>query len=153
MAGDFLYFDDAQTKARPRTKRAGVLYDFLVSRPEGATVDEMKVVLGGVHHSTVNDALRALRVILGHDDNINVVCDPGGRRERWTYQLVGDVDSARTWTANRLMDAESRIETMANVARSIEAGTDGRTKDGRKATMMRSTLDYLREQLAHIDAE
>lgn len=129
-----------------RTERVTALFDILAGSPEGLTVDDMAAALGVSHHLT-SDAIRELRLLLGDTDEINLICDPQGSRERWLYRLVGNLDGSRRWVANRLGDTESRLRTMQSIADSLVSATDGRTLDGRRARLIRKALVRLVEDL------
>lgn len=129
---------------------AGKLFDFAVLHPEGFTNEEALAELGLKHITTLNRVIRRLRLILGTDE-INLVCDPQGQRERWLYRLIGTIDLGSPWIRNRLRDLEARLETQHSVARSLVNATDGRSIEGRKARLCAKTLGRLREDLAEYD--
>lgn len=130
---------------------AGLLFDYAVEHPEHKNRDAIAAL--GWDLATFNKVARRLRLILGDDDSINYVCDPGKAREPWTYRLVGDFSNARGWTANRLRDSEARLETVQSVTSSIARGTDGRTREGRRARLITSVIGGLRSQLAAMDED
>jgi hypothetical protein len=92
-----------------------------------------------------------LRLLLGNDDQINLVCDPQGTGQPWLYRLIGDVDGARSWVANRLRDSETRIGTIRAICSSLVSATDGRSADGRRARIMDKGLTRILEDLAELD--
>ena len=126
-------------------RRAGDLYDFAVSRPEGFTAPEAEDNFGW-DHRTFSNAVRTLRLTFA-DDSINLVCDAQGTREAWLYRLVGTYDEASGWSANALRHAEARLETIEAVAQSVVAATDGRTTDGKRARLIYTTVHFLRDSL------
>lgn len=133
------------TPTAPEDDRAGLLFDYAVTHPDGFTNEQASADLDWTLH-VFNEAARALRLILG-DDTITLVCDPTGPRERWRYRLVGNYTDARGWSSNRLRDMEARLETIQAVAATIVHATDGRKLDGRRARLILAVVGALREQL------
>jgi len=142
----FLYKGKKNDTPRARTIHAHELFDYLAARPDGVTMAAICHHFGWKRVAT-NEALRALRLILADGDSITVVSEPDTPSAPWLVRLVGTYDDARWYVTNRLGDLEARIETQVGVARSLEAATDGRSTEGRKARMIRSTLSHLVEQL------
>jgi len=130
-------------------EKVGRLFDYAADKPEGFTYRDVEKELGWDRKMFFATA-RKLRVLLGNDDRINLVCDPQGTRQPWLYRLSGDVDGARGWVANRLGDAETRIGTMQSVCATLERATDGRTSDGRRARVMNKGLTRIIEDLAEL---
>lgn len=126
-------------------RRAGDLYDFAVSRPDGFTAPEARAKFAW-DARTFRDALRTLRLTFA-DDSINLVCDPQGDSQPWLYRLVGTYDEASGWSANALQHAEARLETIEAVAQSVVGATDGRTTDGKRARLIYKTVHFLRDSL------
>jgi len=129
-----------------REERRDSLFDLLVAMPEGVTVNEIGATLS-IPLWRVNEVIRDLRLLLGDTDDINLVCTPQGQQERWNYALVGNLDGAREWTANRVGDTASRIRTMQAVMRSVVSASDGRTLDGKRARVIERSLRRLIEDL------
>lgn len=128
-----------------RDDYAGLLFDYAVKTPEW-TVDDATAALGWTHPA-LNMAIRRLRLTLGEADDINLVCTPQGKGERWVYSLTGNVEMAKPWVDNRLRDMEARLETMAGVAKSLVAATDGRSAEGRRARLIERAVRHLLEDL------
>jgi hypothetical protein len=131
-------------------EKIGRLFDYATSKPEGFTYRDVEKDLGW-KRPEFTKVHRMLRVLLGNDDQINLVCDPQGRNEPWRYRLIGDVDGARPWVGNRLRDSETRIGTVQAVCTSLVKATDGRTADGRRARIMNKGLGRILEDLAELD--
>ena len=129
-----------------RQQRRDDLFDFAVQEVNGFTVEDVMAELEITHHQA-NQAIHDLRLFLGDFDSLNLPCDPAGHCERWLYRLVGDLDSTRVWSTNRVRDAESRIRTMDAMLQSIVRATDGRSTQGRKARVMERALRRLVEDL------
>ena len=132
------------------SERIDALFDLLMDRPDGVTIDEIVEELRLPDHSSARHVIREFRLVFGESD-VNLVANPQGKGKRWNYSLVGTPEAAQQWAHNRIRDAETRLQTMAAVARSIVNATDGRTVDGRKARLMESTLTYLSTQLGNIE--
>lgn len=130
---------------------AAQLYDFLIESPEGITWQDAHRRFGWKHRSHFFRVVRRLRLILGDDDEVTVVCDPRGMRETWLYQLVGDPELAYPWQANRIGDMEARLETVLAVSTSVARTVDGRTTVGKKALRISATVGYLLGELALLD--
>jgi len=140
--------------AQSLDSRAERLFDFAVAHPDGFTyLEAMPAVDLTDNPSGRNrfyDVVRRLRQTLGGGD-VNLVCDSQGKGEPYLYRLVGTHAEAEGWASNRLRDLDSRFDTSLNVARSIQAATDGRSTDGRKARRIVATLTYLQGELEAID--
>lgn len=132
-----------------KVDRAGQLYDYAVEHPEGFTYQDIERDFEWQRSEFVG-VVRTLRAILA-DDEINLTCEPQGQGEPWLYKLIGSYDDARPWATNRIGDLETRLETIGSVSQTLVSATDGRSIEGRKARKMKSTLDYLRGELADID--
>lgn len=128
------------------------LFDYAVERPVGFTRYDVADDLGWTK-DRFTKAVNATRRTLGHDDMINLVCDPQGQHEAWLYRLVGTPAESSVWIANRVGDTEARLHTMKDVSRSMERASDGRTIAGRKARKMARSFEYLIQELADIDAD
>ena len=128
------------------------LFDVLADLPDGTTKPDLCTRLDATP-DRLDRAIRQLRRVLGEGDTINLIAEPDGLRQPWRYRLVGKLDEARPWVKNRRRDLTTRIRTMALVADSLVAGSDGRTLDGRKARLMATTLHYLVEQLDLLDGK
>lgn len=131
-------------------EKMGRLFDYAASQPEGFTYKDVEKDLGW-HKPEFMRVSRQLRLLLGHDDQINLICDRQGRWQPWRYQLVGTMDQAREWGRNRIDDAEARMRTIAAVLDSIVRATDGRSRDGRRARIMQRAMTRAMEDLAEID--
>lgn len=126
-------------------------FDYAVSTPDGFTIDDLAAVLG-VKYPVAVRVIRRLRNTLA-DDTINLIATPTGKGERWLYSLVGNLDEAKPWTRNRLRDAERRLETVNSIVGSVVTGSDGRTRDGKRARVMQKAVSRLIEDLGDIDEE
>jgi hypothetical protein len=131
-------------------EKMGRLFDYAASQPEGFTYRDVETELGWQRPEFIKVA-RRLRLLLGNDDNINLVCDSQGRHQPWRYRLVGNFDQSRDWSRNRVDDAEARMQTISAVLDSIVRATDGRGRDGRRARIMQRAVIRAREDLAEID--
>ncbi len=78
-----------------RSARVGELFDLLANAPEGLTIEQIAEGLG-VEIMTASGVVRDFRLSF-HDDEINLVSDPHGHRQRWLYKLVATFDQARPW--------------------------------------------------------
>jgi hypothetical protein len=132
---------------------AGLLYDFLVDSPDGITWEDASRKFGWKHRTYFFRVIRKLRLILGDDDEMTVICDPRGMRETWLYQLVGDPELAYPWQANRIGDMEARLETVLSVSTSVAKNVDGRTLVGKKSRRIKATVGYLLGELAQLSEE
>jgi hypothetical protein len=128
------------------------LFDYAVSHPDGFTYVDIQADLRWRRKELLK-VVKGLRSLLGSIDQINLVCDPTGPGQPWSYRLVGTVKDAQPWTANRLGDAETRLTTIRSVASSIAAGTDGRTTDGKRARLIKRALTRLLEDLADVNGQ
>lgn len=128
----------------------GQLFDYAVEHPDGFTYRDVENDLGW-QRPYFTKIHRQLRILLGNDDQINLVCDPQGRNEPWRYRLIGDVEGAKGWVGNRLRISESHITTTRAVTSSLIRATDGRTNDGRRARIMNRGLGRILEDLAELD--
>jgi hypothetical protein len=125
------------------------LMEYAVSKPDGFTFQDIKDDLGWTR-DRFNKVTRRLRSNQAAD-TINLVCNPQGVSLPWVYRLVGAGALVSPWQANRLGDAESRLITIKNVARSVVNGTNSRTNDGRRARIIEKSLNRLLEDLAEIN--
>lgn len=126
-------------------ERIGLLYDFAASRPEGFNKRDVAEYLD-MDIRLVPDLLHQFRLELG-DGDINLVAEPNGKGNLWTYRIVGNPDDARIWQTNRIGDMETRLVTMRSVAHSMSMGTDARTREGKKARKIDLALSRLLEDL------
>lgn len=130
------------------TDRVLRLFDQLVANPAGVTIEQIAEDQG-CSLGKSNHIVRELRRRCGVSDTINLICEPDAAdvRGRWIYRLVGKLDDAAYWLANRIGDAESRIRTIQAVTASLVAASDGRTVEGRRARVMNRALTRLIEDL------
>ena len=131
-----------------REYRMNAMYDFAVEQPEGFTVEEAMAALD-LTHAQANKAIRDVRLTFA-DDEINLVCDPQGRGDRWLYRLVGTIEAGSPWVANRNRDLDSRLHTIYAVSTSLARAADGRTVIGRRAKRVQLVIGRLIEDLAEI---
>jgi hypothetical protein len=138
--------------ARPRIydydALAGRLFDLLVANPDGLDWRQIRTALGLPASKHVYLTVRRLRMVLSEGDTINVPVQRIGMRS--VYALSGLVDEATPWTRQRMREEASRAESLIAVWRSIVAGTDGRTGDGKTA---RHILKYHERLLEDIRIE
>lgn len=138
-----------------RDERALALFELVKACPDGVTVDEIADHLD-VPYKEANDVIRHLRRHLGRLDSIWLIATPQGKGERWLYSLSGismldAADPDGRWIANRVRDAETRIEIMLSMMDAAVRGTNGRTVEGRKSRVMQRAFTRLREDFAEID--
>lgn len=126
----------------------GRAFDYAADRGDGFTVHELATHLEVPRGIADKVIMRVRRSLDG--DVINLVCEPQGSRLPWRYRLVGNVDDARWWSSNRIVDTEQRIRTQHAVALSMVAASDGRTLAGRKVRTICKTLGRLIEDLDEI---
>ena len=126
------------------------LFDYAVEHPDGFTYQDIERDLGWQRPYFVK-VVRQLRLLLGNDDEINLVCDSVDRNGPWVYKLVGNFEDTRAWGRNRTDDAETRLMTIGAVLASVIRNTDGRSRDGRRARIMQRAVQRAREDLAEID--
>jgi len=131
---------------RKLSETVALLFDFAASKPDGFTLPEASVALD-VDERQMPRFVNALRREFAEGD-INLVCDPNGKNEKWVYRLVGRPEDAQAWHSNRIGDMESRLETLQSVAHSMVNATDGRSIAGRKARLIDRALSRLIEDLA-----
>lgn len=130
----------------------GRLFDYAVEHADGFTYRDVEADLGWPR-SYFTKIHRKLRLLLGNDDEIVLVCDPQGRREPWRYRLVGGskIEDAVVWQGNRIRDSAARIVTQCAATAAQVRATDGRTNDGRRARIMHRGLTRIQEDLAELD--
>lgn len=133
-----------------KAEKIGRLFDYAVEHPDGFTYQDVQKELGWARGRFFQTA-RDLRLLLGNDDQINLVCDHQGQHKPWLYRLIGNFDGARDWGRNRVDDAESRLLTIGAVLNSIVKATDGRGRDGRRARIMHRAIQRAKEDLGEID--
>lgn len=128
------------------------LFDFMVVHSEGATQDQMAEALG-VSVGLIQEAIRSMRWVLGDDDTINLPCspDPDNPKGQWIYHLVGNMDGIIEWEANRVSDMETRLYTMHQVVSSVDRAIDSRTRDGKRARIMRKGFARILEDLKELE--
>jgi hypothetical protein len=131
-------------------EKMGRLFDYAVDHPEGFTYQDIEKDIGW-RRTEFFKVTRQLRALLGNDDQINLVCNVQGQHEPWLYRLVGNFEDSREWNRNRVDDAESRMATIGAVLTSVVKGTDGRSRDGRRARIMELAIRHAKENLAEID--
>ena len=131
-----------------RETRRDLLFDY-ATRVVSWTVDDAAASLGFTVPE-VNKAVHDVRDFLGVFDDVNLICNPNGKNQRWVYELVGTLGEAQEWFSNRIGDAETRVRTIQSVLASYVTGTSGRTTDGKKARTMHKQLTRLVEDLDEI---
>lgn len=140
------------TEEMPALRYSKDLVGYLTEHPEGSTIEDLAEALG----TSLDGARRAvqrLRIELGANQEVNLICNPAGQRQRWLYFLVGTVDEAKPWATNRRRDSETRLRTQQAIWTSVAAATDGRTVEGRKARRAQKAMTRLLEDFAEIEEE
>jgi len=132
------------------SEKIGRLFDYAASKRDGFTYQDVAIDLEWDRGEFFAVA-RKLRIMLGNDDTINLVCEPQGQSQPWRYQLVGTVDDARGWVTNRMTDCETRVVTILAICATLVSATDGRTAQGRRARIMNKGLARIVEDLAELD--
>ena len=101
-------------------------------------------------------AIERLRGVWAEHE-INIVCAPIASHEPWEYRFAGSLDiddpdgaAAAFWFANRVGDAETRLQTIHDVVGSMVSGVDRRTVAGRKAVRIHQIVGHLLTELEHI---
>lgn len=125
------------------------LFDLIASKG-GQTILDIAAHLG-VRVRRAQVVVHDLRQMFGHDDTVNLVCDPQGQRELWLYDFRGTLDGVTPWTGWSLAHVETRLETLEAVAASIERAADGRTIEGRRARILARAIRRAREDLADLN--
>jgi hypothetical protein len=125
------------------------LFDYLAASPDGVTINDIADGLD-VNLPLARKVVHTFRITYGADDELNLVCEPNGHLQPWLYRLVGTISDAQAWVANRVADAEARLETMAAVLGSAARATDGRSTDGKKARILLRAITRAQEDLAEI---
>lgn len=128
-------------------EQVGRLFDYAVDHPDGFTNLDILADLGWSRSAFVG-IVRQFRSVFSTDD-VTLPCDPdpanpGGP---WVYKLSGDTIA---WHTNRLLDTETRLETIHNVALSAMHALDGRTSLGKRARLIERVVRHLQEDLAEI---
>lgn len=130
-------------------EHAGALFDFAVGRGDlGFTHLDAQAALGW-ERKQFADACRKLRAIL-KGEPANLVCSQQELRAPWVYRLTAEQGHSREWQANRLMDAETRLETIENVAASLVKATDAHSLEGRRARIIQRGVSRTLEDLADL---
>lgn len=124
------------------------LFDALADAPKGWTIHEISSYLE-IPRRVADNIIRALRMSLGDSDEINVVYRVDGKQRR--YLLVGNFEDAKERLDIRLATYLANFETEVGILRSIVAGSDGRTREGRKARVVLKYFTRLREDLAELE--
>jgi len=158
--------DDDRPPRRPRLidEHAGWLFDHLFAVGDGDDdADTDNSTDGGM---TYEDAYRkwgwdrnyffkvvhVLRLNLAGED-ATVTCEQEETSAPWVYRLTGDPEAIQAWHANRLLDAETRLETIKRVAESAVHATNGRTTTGRRARKVFKAVGRLMEDLQELREE
>lgn len=125
--------------------RVDDLFDLLANAPNGMRLPDISEALELTKDETTR-TIRALRMAFSND-TVNLVCEPNGQGEYWTYQLVGRPEDQRSWVAWRMLNVETQLETIKAVTDSAIVASDGRTLEGRKARYINMNIRHLLEQL------
>jgi hypothetical protein len=124
------------------------LFDGLADAPQGWTIHEIVKYLD-VPPDVAYQVIRGLRLLLGDTDQINCVYRKDGHQRR--YVLVGNLDDAKERLDIRLATYLANFETEVAILESIAAGSDGRTREGRKARFVLLHFKRLQEDLTDIE--
>lgn len=127
------------------------MFDMLYAAPDGLTLQQMALMMNvSVDHT--GHIVQMLRDELA-DDTINVPCDPDPANPRGPhlYRLVGSMDAASPWLARRVLYCERAIRTTHAIASSLTNGLDGRSKQGRRARLLKKGLGRLIEDLDELN--
>jgi hypothetical protein len=149
-----LHVIDHAPIARPKVVDAHVseLFDFALARGEqGFTHLDAQAALGW-NRNQFSHASRKLREIL-KGEPVNLVCSQESLREPWVYRLTGEQGPSREWQSNRLLDAETRLETIEHVAASLVQATDARSLEGRRARIIQRGVGRTLEDLADLHSQ
>lgn len=124
---------------------AAELLDLLMASPDGLDRYEIEDRLDLVHPYHVGVVIQRLRRMLGESDTVNVVSAREGMRN--VYYLSGNVADSMPWTQTRFRDQLTRLETLSAVWRSMVAGLDSRTAEGRVARNVLKWTERLMEDV------
>jgi len=126
--------------------RAGILFDHAAGAPEGfLALDVCKQ-----HEWSRSQYARAVRRILA-SDSINLITISQGFGKARLYHLVGTLEKAGPWVAERMRGLESQLETVLAVSNSLVVASDGRTIAGKKARLTQKHVTRLLEDFAEVD--
>lgn len=122
------------------------LFDELVSRPEGVTMDEIIEVLDVPRREVASKVITILRMNLGEGDSIAVpVVIENGKH---LYKLTGVWDESHKWLSKRARYKAGTIKTDVASLKALVQSTDGRSKDGKVVRSLTTSLNRLDEDLA-----
>ena len=135
-------------------EKVDLVIAYAVARPDGFTYDDIRRDFGW-SRSDFGKVVNKVRLLLGSPadgsaQTINLLCDPQKPGEPWLYRMLGNGVTAIPWQDTRMNDAEARFQTMLNVARSVLARTDGRTREGQRAKIVVKAMTRLLEDLDEI---
>ena len=80
-----------------------------------------------------------------------LICTPQGQHEPYLYQLVTTYLDAEPWGVNRTLDCKERLRTINSILSAVVPASDGRTKIGKQARVMRRTITRLLEDLEELE--
>jgi hypothetical protein len=126
-------------------QRVTQLFDFITDHPEGVTWEDISDHLL-IDHGQTNRVIRAFRLEFANQ-SVNLTASPQGSLDKWLYTLDA---SSEAWAENRIADAESRLETMAAMMKTVVNATNPRSLAGRKARKMEVAFRHLQENLAEL---
>lgn len=127
---------------------AGRLLVFAMEHTDGYTWEDAAAEFSWSRRR-VGQATHTLRVILATEPE-NLVCEQETPLRPWVYRLTDEKGHTRAWASNRVLDLETRLETMLGVAQSTVKATDGRTDPGKRARVMERGIRHILENLADL---
>jgi len=126
------------------------LFDGLADAPQGWTIHEIGTYLS-VPRQVGQEVIRRLRRLLADTDQVNVVYRVAGRARK--YILIGTLEDAKERLNIRLATYQEQFATETAILRSLVAGSDGRSREGRKARVVLRAFTRALEDVAEIDAD
>ncbi len=128
---------------------AGRLLDYAKAAPDGFDRDDIRIAYGW-NRGRFTKAVRALRILLGDSETVNLIAEPNGWGP-WRYSLVGTLEGEAWWRTNRERDMLARLLTVRAMNASIVRGTSGRTLEGRRARKLERNIDRLIEDFEDME--
>ncbi len=122
------------------------LFNELVSRPDGMTMDEIMEVLDVSRREVASKVITTLRLALGEGDSIAVPVIRHGKQH--VYKLTGVWDDSREWIIKRARYKAQTLKSDSATTRALVQSTDGRTLDGKVVRRLATSLQRLEEDVA-----
>jgi hypothetical protein len=129
-----------------RQARATRLFAIVTSQSGPWTIYDLAAALGNSVWST-KQAVHDLRIICGFMYDVTLTCEPNGKNQPWLYELIGRPSAGEWWTANRVIDLYSRVETVRAVIEAEMRGVSPRTTEHRAAKVFLTALDNVQHTL------